>query len=264
VKGLLVIGVILGGTVSATAQYALSPLPPLTPTACEAGLAPLAQFQALPAIADTGECVAADVVLLSGIALPDRTKVAVVPPATLRCTMAAQLVRWVREDVFPAMQVMAGSAIRRLDELGSFDCRTQNHIPGARTSEHGLANAFDVGGFRLADGRVLALTDVKTAKTWREVLRGSACARFTTVLGPGSDAYHEEHIHLDLAERHNGYRICQWEVREPVVEAKPLELQSKQAVAKIGEPVPLPRPRPISAAEPVKLKSKNAARGSVE
>jgi len=44
-----------------------------------------------------------------------------------------------------------------------------------------------------------------------------------TVLGPGSDGYHEEHIHLDLAERHNGYRICQWDVNLPV---------------------PLPRPRP--------------------
>ena len=46
-------------------------------------------------------------------------------------------------------------------------------------------------------------------------LRDSACHRFTTVLGPGSDGYHEAHIHLDLIERRQGYRMCQWDVREP-------------------------------------------------
>jgi hypothetical protein len=62
-------------------------------------------------------------------------------------------------------------------------------------------------------------------------MRTLACARFTTVLGPGSDGYHEEHIHLDLAERSHGYRICQWNIidREMIAAA-----------------VPLPRPRPIN------------------
>ena len=46
-------------------------------------------------------------------------------------------------------------------------------------------------------------------------MRALACARFTTVLGPGSDGYHEDHIHLDLAERSHGYRICQWNVLDP-------------------------------------------------
>ncbi len=67
-----------------------------------------------------------------------------------------------------------------------------------------------------------------------QALRKEACAKFTTVLGPGSDGYHEEHIHLDLAERRNGYRICQWDVLDPVPD------------------VPLPRARPADApkAEP--------------
>jgi hypothetical protein len=50
----------------------------------------------------------------------------------------------------------------------------------------------------------------------------SVCRRFTTVLGPGSDGYHEEHIHLDLAERRSGYRICQWEVWDPLPVVAPL------------------------------------------
>ncbi len=68
---------------------------------------------------------------------------------------------------------------------------------------------------QLADGREFGLTDVHVDKDWRDTIRSSVCARFSTVLGPGSDGYHEEHIHLDLAERRNNYKVCQWDVREP-------------------------------------------------
>ena len=55
-------------------------------------------------------------------------------------------------------------------------------------------------------------TDKAVPKEFRELIRQSACTRFTTLLGPGSDAYHEGHIHLDLIERQGGYRLCQWDV----------------------------------------------------
>jgi hypothetical protein len=58
------------------------------------------------------------------------------------------------------------------------------------------------------------------------------CGRFTTVLGPGSDGYHETHIHVDLAERRGGYRMCQWDVRDPA------------PVAAVETAIPLPPPRP--------------------
>jgi hypothetical protein len=244
VKGFVVLVILACSAVNAAAQYALSPLPPLSPTTCQAALEQVAQFEALPAIAGAGECVAADVVLLKGIILPDRTKLAVAPPATLRCAMAEQVARWVREDVFPSVQVMPGIKLGTLDELASYDCRTQNHIPGAPTSEHGLANALDVRDFKLTNGKILGLTDVTVAKSWREVLRASACARFMTVLGPGSDPYHEEHVHLDLAARSNNYKICQWDVRKPAVEAKNTEPQPAPTAATIEDP-PLPRPRPL-------------------
>ena len=63
-------------------------------------------------------------------------------------------------------------------------------------------------------------------KDWRDAIRRRACARFSTVLGPGSDGYHEEHIHLDLAERRNSYKICEWDVREP---PPPVQAQAKDA-----------------------------------
>ena len=66
--------------------------------------------------------------------------------------------------------------------------------------------------FKLANGAAIQLTDASVAKSLREKLRQSACARFSTVLGNGADAYHDSHVHLDLLERSNHYRICQWDV----------------------------------------------------
>jgi hypothetical protein len=56
-----------------------------------------------------------------------------------------------------------------------------------------------------------------------------------TVLGPGSDGFHENHVHVDLAERRGNYRICEWDVREP----------GETAAAFVAGVVPLPRARPL-------------------
>jgi hypothetical protein len=68
---------------------------------------------------------------------------------------------------------------------------------------HGHANALDVRAFKLSNGAAIELTDASVAKPLREKLRQSACARFSTVLGNGADAYHDSHVHLDLIERSN-------------------------------------------------------------
>jgi Extensin-like protein C-terminus len=124
-------------------------------------------------------------------------------------------------------------------------------VRGATLSEHGRANALDVRAFKLASGQMVELTDVNVAKVWREGIRAGACARFATVLGPGSDGHHEEHIHVDLMERRGGYKMCQWEVRESaaLVEKKepPAGAAAPAASAALPEPVPLPRARPLAA-----------------
>ncbi len=230
--------------VFASFRQSAAPAAPPAPSACQLRLAKLAEFQPLGVLAGPGECGTADAVLLQSVILPDRTKVAVAPPATLRCTMAEAVARWLREDVAPAA-LKRGAPLRGLDEVDSYECRGRNRRRGAMLSEHGRADALDVRALKLADGRVIGLTDVNVAKDWREALRTSACARFATVLGPGADGYHEEHIHLDLAERRGGYKLCEWEVREPA----PPAAASAQTVANIETPVPLPRPRPpLSAA----------------
>jgi hypothetical protein len=222
--------------VDASTSPGPTPEPQVAPSACQLRLtADLAVMEPLPPIIGPGECGAVDVVRLDAIVLPDHTKVVVTPPATLRCIMAEAVVHWVREEVAPATGQMR-APLRGLENYDSFECRARNRVPGAKISEHGYANALDVKSFKLADGAVIGPTDVNVERSFRESLRRSACARFNTVLGPGSDGYHENHIHIDLAERRNGYRICQWDVRDP--------LPPKSET--IAEDVPLPRPRPTS------------------
>ncbi len=172
---------------------------PAPPSACRLRLtAELAVAPSLPALSGPNECGAPDAVQLEAVVLADRTRVAVMPPATLRCEFAEAIVHWVREDIAPAARAL-GSALRSVDNYASYDCRGRNRVVGAKLSEHGRANALDVRLFRLADGKVLELTDPAAPRELRETLRKLTCARFTTVLGPGSDGYHENHVHVDLA-----------------------------------------------------------------
>lgn len=207
---------------------------PPPPSACRLQLtAELAVAPSLPPLAGPGECGGEDVVRLEAVLLPDKTRVVLTPPATLRCTFAEAIVQWVREDVAPALRPL-GAPLRSLDNFDAYDCRGRNRVIGAKISEHGKANALDMRSFKLANGTAVELTDPQASKDLRLGLRKSACARFTTVLGPGSDGYHETHVHVDLAERAGGYRICHWEVRDPAEEAA-------------AHAVPLPPPRPDSA-----------------
>lgn len=257
---------------------AAAPAAAASPSACQARLGKLATFAPIPVLVGAGECGAVDAVLLQSITLPDQAKVVVTPPATLRCPMAEQIAQWVRDEVAPAA-LKLGSPVRGLDNFDSYECRGRNRVRGAKLSEHGRADALDVRSFRLADGRTITLTDVNVDRSWREAIRATVCGRFSTVLGPGSDGAHEEHIHLDLAERRNNYKICEWDVRAPVM-AKPAappntppSATSNETAATSNEEatseednaepvvvntVPLPRPRPrdlVNAAGLGRLKS---------
>ena len=115
-----------------------------------------------------------------------------------------------------------GSQLSDLDNFDSYECRGRNRVAGAQLSEHGRANALDVRAFKFVGGKSIFLTDRTVAREVRESVLHSACARFSTVLGPGSDWYHEDHIHLDVSERRNNYRICQWNVWDPLPQVAPL------------------------------------------
>jgi len=158
--------------------------------------------------------------------------------------MAEAVTHWIREDVAPTIAAM-GKSLRGVETLDSFDCRRRNGVKDAKISEHGRANALDLRAFKLSNGVAIELTDASVAKSLREKLRQSACARFSTVLGNGADAYHDSHVHLDLIERSNHYRICQWEVLDVTETAALAVKKAATAAASIPSVVPLPRPRPV-------------------
>ncbi len=201
------------------AEQAASPPPP---SACRLALTDvIAIAPSIPDIKGPGECGGGDLVRLEAVVLPDKRRVSVKPAAILRCTMATAIADWIRSDIAP-LAAGVGSVISDLDNFDSFDCRGRNGIVGAQLSEHGRANALDVRAVRLANGQSISFTDRTVSRELRESVLHSACARFPTVLGPGSDGYHEDHIHLDLMERHNNYRICQWNVWDPMPQIAPL------------------------------------------
>ena len=214
---------------------------PPAPSACRLALSEeIAIAPSIPDIHGTGGCGGEDLVRLEAVVLPDKRRVSVKPAAILRCAMASAIADWIRTDVAPLASSL-GSAISDLDNFDSFECRGRNRVVGARLSEHGRANALDVRAFKLANGRSISLTDRTVARELRETVLRQVCARFSTVLGPGSDWYHEDHIHLDLMERRNDYRICQWNVWDPLPQLAPLlpaerpEEAPPREVAKKGE-----------------------------
>jgi hypothetical protein len=199
-----------------------SPAPAPQPSACRLALTEeIAIAPSIPDIQGPGGCGGTDLVKLEAVVLPGKHRVAVTPAATLRCSMATAIADWVRTDLVPLTEKL-GSEPGMLDNFDSYECRGFNRVPGAHLSEHGHANALDVRGLKLADGRTISLTDRTVSRELREAILHSVCARFTTVLGPGSDWYHEDHIHLDLMERRNDYRICQWNVYDPLPRIAPL------------------------------------------
>jgi hypothetical protein len=227
---------------------------PPPPSACQLRLADEgAVAQILPPMVGPGECGAPDAVRLEAVVLSDQRRVAMVPAATMRCALAEAVVHWVRTDLASASAGL-GSVPKAIENYDAYNCRNRNGLPDEKLSEHGKANALDIRAIRLANGKVAVLTDASVSHEFREAVRKSACERFTTVLGPGADSYHETHVHVDLAERSHGHRMCQWDVRTPEEEAAILAAAKAKAEdarppAENGSPKPAEAAVAVVAAE---------------
>src|SRR5208283_881186 len=122
---------------------------------------------------------------------------------TIDCPMIPALEAWLNDIVEPNAQARFGQRVATLNVFGAYSCRSVDNIEGARLSEHAFGNAVDVAGFTLADGRTIEyVRDWKKADTQEAAFlheaHAGACQYFTTVLGPGADVFHYNHIHLDL------------------------------------------------------------------
>lgn len=136
----------------------------------------------------------------------DNGRVALTPAASLRCPMIPQIDRWVKTVVEPAARYNFRQELVGLKILASYSCRPMNSVEGAMISEHAYANAIDVGGFVLADGRTISVqrdwNGSPREQAFLRMAHDGACEHFTTVLGPNYNSLHSNHFHLDLA--HHG------------------------------------------------------------
>lgn len=134
------------------------------------------------------------------------------PTATLACPIVSALDRWVAGGVQPAAMRWFGSPVVEIKQISAYACRGMVGAGTNRISEHAFGNALDIAGFTLADGRTISVM-----KGWRGTpeeqgflhdVQLYACDVFSTVLAPGYNAAHYNHIHVDLMRRASGRRPC--------------------------------------------------------
>jgi hypothetical protein len=129
--------------------------------------------------------------------------------AVVDCPTARAFGTWVERGMMPAVGNQGGG-VQSIRDAASYACRTRNHQPGARISEHGRGKAIDVSGYSLRDGtEVTVLRDWGAGRNGRALkqMHRAACGTFGTVLGPESDRFHQDHFHFDTA-RHRGGPYC--------------------------------------------------------
>ena len=126
------------------------------------------------------------------------------------CEMGAAVALWIEHVVQPAARRHFGQTIGEIEHLGTYACRNILGSPAnaSHRSEHAGANALDVRGFRLADGRRTRIAahwggDTAEGRFLAEVHAG-ACRYFRVAIGPAYNAAHRDHFHLDRGR----WRAC--------------------------------------------------------
>ncbi len=139
--------------------------------------------------------------------------VEVKPPATLACPIVSALDRWVSAAVQPAALRWFQQPVVEIKQISAYSCRGMNGNPNAHISEHAFGNALDIAEFDLADGHRISVQygwrGTPEEQGFLHDVQAAACAEFSTVLAPGANIYHYNHIHVDLMRRASGRRICE-------------------------------------------------------
>ncbi|MBV8685456.1 MAG: extensin family protein [Alphaproteobacteria bacterium] len=155
------------------------------------------RFKPLPDRYFANGCTAVGAVQLLDIGTP------VTNLGAMTCPVARGFAGWVREAVQPAATAWLGSPVVRIESLGTYSCRPVNNQAGARLSEHGRANAVDVGAFVLADGRRITVASGwnggdEDVRRFLRAVHDAGCRRFQVGLGPDANAFHRDHLHFDM------------------------------------------------------------------
>ncbi|WP_296217231.1 extensin family protein [Pseudomonas sp. UBA2684] len=171
------------------------------PALCQQALAtsPL-RYMALADSGPTAACPLTDTLRVQG------SNVTFSSSFIATCPLAAAFALFERHGLQPVAQAVFGQPVSQVEHVGSFACRT---IAGSqRRSQHASANALDIVGFRLADGRrISVLRDWPGGGDEARFLRlvqEAACDSFNTTLGPRYNAAHRDHFHVDMGL----FRMC--------------------------------------------------------
>lgn len=170
-------------------------------------------YEPMAPIGQAGGCGAAAALKVSQI-----SGVTIIPAAELTCYMTEALHGWLSSSVLPAARLELKKRVVKINNASAYVCRRRNGLASGKLSEHAKANALDIATLGFDDGSSISikgdwsglkqLIGVSAQGNFLRLIRRDACIRFTTVLGPGSDPYHGDHFHIDVARRKNGYRIC--------------------------------------------------------
>jgi hypothetical protein len=152
--------------------------------------------------------------------------VAVSPPALIGCPLTAALDRWVDASLQPAAKRYFGSRVVEITQIASYGCRGRNGNNFGKISEHAFGNALDIAAFRLANGQHITVVNgwwggPRRERAFLQTIFAGACDEFYTVLGPGSDRFHYNHIHVDLllSNAAHGRHYCRPYPGQPVADA---------------------------------------------
>jgi hypothetical protein len=170
------------------------------PKACRAALAEGGVRVVDQPTREQGFCSTRDTVRAAGRLSP--------AAPVMTCPMALSYALWERQVLVPAARDLLGARITRVDHFGTYACRTIYGRPGERPSQHARANALDVAGVRLSDGRRVTVAadfrDPGAKGRFLRTARDGACRVFGAVLSPDYNAAHADHLHLD----HSPYHLC--------------------------------------------------------
>ncbi len=191
------------------------PAPPMEDegefTRCTAALTALGvEYEVLETIDDPGQC---------GIGRPLKITqalegVPLEPAGTMRCKTALSLAKWLSSYVGPTAEIAfgAGTKLTEVRQASTYICRNRNSRSGGKISEHAKGNAVDIRSLAFSNGKTIDMVprkkDGSFTGAFQRTASASACLFFSTVLSPGSDATHQDHMHLDVIERSRGYRYC--------------------------------------------------------
>jgi Uncharacterized protein conserved in bacteria len=157
-----------------------------------------------------GSCRRADRAILVA---PSHADVALSPAgAQATCAVDAAIAYWLLHGVQPAAEAVFGSRVVGIQHLGTVNCRRIGGGKEGNWSEHATGNAIDIAGFVLKDGRRVSVREDWNGggdeAAFLHMVRDDACNSFGTVLSPDYNAAHNDHFHLDQANRTAGWSAC--------------------------------------------------------